>query len=175
MQVKSSSEQAETSSPSWSPHIVSIRATVSDLDSPFILFAVFQHDPLSGFYSRRESLLSKQEDASEAIRELWDEPFTTLSSEQVFFLLAWSAIPSASPRVAFNAGLSFGIATPGPHYKRWITTRAVGYRGELAAWCEVVDMSSTQEEMVEILFTEERMIRLLPGRTVYGSSDFKIA
>ena len=173
MQVRPSSERAETSSPSWSPHIVSIRATVSDLDSPFIPFVVLKHDPLSGFSSRRESLQSKQKDSSEAIRELWNEPFTSLPYEQHFFLLAWSAIPSASPRVTSNVGLSFGIATPGPQYKRWITTRAVGYRGELVAWCEVVDMSSVQEEVIEIVFTEERMIRLLAGRAT--ENKFRVA
>lgn len=174
MQDRPSSEQAEISLPSWSPYIVNIRATVSDLDSPLISFVVLKHDPLSGFYAQRDGLQYKQKNDSEAIRDMWNKPFTTLPREQHFFLLAWSAIPGASQRVASNAVLTFGIATPGPHYRRWITTRAVGYRGELVAWCEMVDMSSPQQEMIEILFTEERMIRLLAGRAAYSSS-FKIA
>lgn len=173
MQVRPSSEQAEISSPSWSPYIVNIRATVSDLDSPFISFVVLKHDPLSSFYSQREGLRYKQEDSSEAIGDIWNKPFTTLPGEQHFFLLAWSAIPGASARVASRVGLTFGIATPGPHYKRWITTRAVGYRGELVAWCEMVDMAGVQEEMIEVLFAEERMIRLLAGRE--AENKFRVA
>ena len=171
MQVRPSSEQAENSLPSWSPYIVSIRATVSDLDSPLIPFVVLKHDPLPGFASQREGLQHKQKNDAEVIREIWNKPLTTLPCEQHFFLLAWSAFPGASPQVASIAGLTFGIATPGPQYRRWITTCAVGYRGEPVAWCEMVDMSSSQEEIIEILFTEKRMFRLLPGRAAYSSSS----
>jgi hypothetical protein len=175
MQVRSTPEQAEVSLPSWTPRIVYIRASVTDLDSPLIQFAVLKHDPLPSFYSRREGLQYQQEDDSEAIRDIWNEPLKALPCEQRFFLLAWSALSNPSPRVVSVAGLSFGIATPGPQYKRWITTRAVGYRGELVAWCEMVDMSGAQEEIIEALFTEKRMIPLLPGRAACGCSSFKIA
>ena len=152
-----------------------MRTTMTDLDSPLIPFAVLKHDPLPGFYSRRESLQYQQEDDSETMRELWNEPLKALPCEQRFFLLAWSALSNSSPRVAPVAGLSFGIATPGPQYKRWITTCAVEYRGELVAWSEMVDMSGEQEEVIEALFTEELMIRLRPGRAACGCSSFKIA
>ena len=173
MQVRPSSEQAENSLTSWSPYIVSIRATVSDLDSPLIPFVVLKHDPLPGFASQREGLQHKQKNDAEVIREIWNKPLTTLPCEQHFFLLAWSAFPGASPQVASIAGLTFGIATPGPQYRRWITTRAVGYRGEPVAWCVEVDMSSSQEEIIEILFTEKRMFRLLPGRA--ADNKFRVA
>ena len=67
MQVRPSSEQAENSLPSWSPYIVSIRATVSDLDSPLIPFVVLKHDPLPGFASQREGLQHKQKNDADAL------------------------------------------------------------------------------------------------------------
>jgi hypothetical protein len=151
--------------PLWSPRIVYIRAAITHLDSYSIPFVVLKYDPRPGAAFERESrrLYTGQAHKAHAIREWWDAPLRALPPAQHYFLIAWSAVPGASPRVAPQAGLSFGIATPGPSNKRWITTGALGYRGELVAWCEEIDMSGAQEEIIEVEFSEERMIRLLPG------------
>ncbi|HZS77464.1 MAG TPA: hypothetical protein VFA41_12695 [Ktedonobacteraceae bacterium] len=140
----------------WSPRVVYIRVAVADLDSPQLPFAVFQTDPLESFRQR----LAQQDGKAQSIQQLWDEPFTTLKREQQYFVIGWSAVPGASSRIAAEAGLSFGIANPGPEYARWITTKALHRRGELVAWCERVNMRGMQEEMLEVVFSEESMIRL---------------
>ena len=55
-------------------------------------------------------------------------------------MVAWSALSGASPRIAPMVGLTCGIATPGPSFKRWITTGALESGAELVAWCEEIDM-----------------------------------
>lgn len=137
----------------WSPRVVYIRVTVADLDSPLLPFAVFQTDPLERFRQK----LAQQD---ESIQQLWDEPFKALKREQLYFVMAWRAVPGVSSRMAGETGLTFGIANPGPQYARWITTKAVDRRGELVAWCERVNMRGMQEEMLEVVFSEENMIRL---------------
>src|SRR5579884_3375397 len=150
-----SKEQKEVE---WSPRVVYIRVTVADLDSPLLPFAVFQTDPLESFRQR----LAQQDGkvASQSIQQLWDEPFTTLKREQLYFVIGWSAVPGASSRIAGEAGLTFGIANPGPEYARWITTKALRRRGEIVAWCERVNMHGMQEELLEVVFSEESQIRL---------------
>lgn len=163
-----SSEQAEQPSPPWSPRIIHIRAAVSGLDSPCIPFAVLKDDPMPNFRCYLEANVERfngQDSAhlAAAIEQAWNEPFAALRDDQRFFFIAWGTVPGASPIMAQLAGLSFGIATPGPHYKRWLTTYAVKKQGELAAWCEMIDMRGVQEELVEIVLSEERMIRLMPA------------
>jgi hypothetical protein len=159
--------QLDTSSdlPPWSPRIVYIRAAVSGLDSPIVPFAVLKHDPRPGksFEQEPRRIFSGQPESADAVREWWDAPLHALAADRRYFLLAWSAIEGASPRIVPMAGLAFGIATPGPSNKRWITTSALEYHGELVAWCEEIDMSGVQEDIIEVVLSEEHMIRLLPG------------
>lgn len=156
---------AEQDIPRWSPRIVHIRAAVSDLDSPLIPFAVLKHDPRPGmsFEQASRRIFSGQPDSVDAVRKWWDEPLHALPADRRYFLLAWSAIEGASSRVVPIAGLAFGIATPGQSNKRWITTSALEYCGELVAWCEEIDMSGVQEDIIEVVLSEERLMRLLPG------------
>jgi hypothetical protein len=161
-------ENAEGSDdlPLWTPRIVHIRAAIYRLDAHIIPFVVLKHDPLSGTSFDRETrcIYSGLEQSKDAIRAWWEAPLRALPPEQHYFLVAWSALSSASPRIAPMAGLTFGIATPGPSYKRWITTSALESGGELVAWCEEIDMAGTQEEIIEVVLSEERMLRLMPGQ-----------
>ena len=152
--------------PRWSPRIVYIRAAVTHLASPLVPFAVFKDNPLLNFHAAREShhLYARPESAAEVVETLWNQPFAALTDAQRYFLIAWSAAPRVSPRVPPLAELAFGIATPGPYFKRWIATHAMSFQGEPVAWCIEVNMLGEQEEIIEVLLTEENMQRLLPGQ-----------
>lgn len=154
--------KSNTLAPHWSPRIVYMRADVEHLASPLIPFAVFKNNPLPGFHAAQET---RRENTSEAeeIELLWNRPFEELAGEQQYFLVAWSAVPRISERVVAAAELAVGIATPGPYYKRWITTRAASYRGEPVAWCIEVDMLGEQEEVIEIVLDEGNMRHLFPS------------
>jgi hypothetical protein len=151
--------------PRWSPRIVYMRADVRHLASPLILFAVFKDNPLLNFHAAGETRqpYDRLENAAEVVESLWNQPFTALTEAQRYFLVAWSTVPRISARVAPLAELAFGIATPGPYYKRWITTCAVSYRGEPVAWCIEIDMLGEQEEIIEIVLSEGNMRRLFPS------------
>lgn len=146
--------------PHWSPRIVYIRADVRHLASPLIPFAVFKNNPLLSFHAALET---RQEIAAEKIELLWKRQFGALSEAQHYFLVAWSAVPRVSQRAISMAELAFGIATPGPYYKRWITTHAVSYEGEPVAWCIEIDMLGEQEEVIEIVLNEGNMRHLFPS------------
>src|SRR5579864_6064836 len=151
--------------PSWSPRIAYIRAAIVRLDSPLIPFVVLKYDPRSvaSFEQESRRIYTGQPHSADAICEWWNAPLRELPPDRHYFLLAWSAVKDASPRVVAVAGLAFGSATPGPACKRWITTSAFEYRGEIVAWCEEIDMSGVQESIIEVVLSEERMIRLMPG------------
>ncbi len=157
--------------PRWSPRIVYIRADVTHLASPLLPFAVFKDNPLLSFHGARDARrpFARLENAAEMVASLWNQPFTALTEAQRYFLVAWSAVPRISPRVLPLAELAFGIATPGSYYKRWITTCAVIYQGEPVAWCIEIDMLGEQEDVIEIVLTEENMQRLLPSQA--GRND----
>ena len=163
-----SQEETGAHSPLWSPRIVYIRADIARLASPLIPFAVFKDNPLLNFHAAREARrpYTQLENAGEVVESLWHQPFMTLTEAQRYFLVAWSAVPRLAPSVASQAELAFGIATPGPYYKRWLTTRAVGFQGEPVAWCVEIDMLGEQEEVLEITLTEENMQRLLPAQSL---------
>jgi hypothetical protein len=152
--------------PRWSPRIVYIRADVRHLASPLIPFAVFKDNPLLIFHVARERCrpYALLENAVEVVASLWNQPFTALTEAQRYFLVAWSAVPRISPRVVPLAELAFGIATPGPYYKRWIATCAVSYQGEPVAWCIEIDMLGEQEEVIEIVLSEGNIVQLLPAQ-----------
>ncbi len=160
--------------PRWSPRIVYIRADITHLASHLIPFAVFKDNPLLSFHAAREARrpYARLENAAEVVKSLWNQPFTALAEAQRYFLVAWSAVPRISPRVVPLAELAFGIATPGPYYKRWITTCAVNYQGEPVAWCIEIDMLSEQEEVIEIVLSEGNMRRLLPAQ---AGRDVRVA
>ena len=160
-------QEMDVREPRWSPRIVYIRASVIHLASPLVPFAVFKDNPLLNFHAARESqrLYARPENAAEVVETLWNQPFAALTDAQQYFLIAWSAVPRVSLRVAPLAELAFGIATPGPYFKRWIATRAMSFQGEPVAWCFEVNMLGEQEEVIEIALTEENMQRLLPGQT----------
>ena len=151
--------------PRWSPRIVYMRAEIGHLASPLIPFAVFKDNPLLSFHAAQETRLrdAGQEHAPEEVESLWNQPFSALTQAQHYFLVAWSAVPRISPRVVSLAELAFGIATPGPYYKRWITTHAMSNQGEPVAWCIEVDMLGEQEEVIEIVLSEGNMRRLIPS------------
>jgi hypothetical protein len=159
-------EEMDTLAPRWSPRIVYIRADITHLASPLIPFAVFKDNPLSGFHTAREARqpFTRLENVAEMVTSLWHQPFTALPDEQRYFLVAWSAVPRISPRVVPLAELAFGIATPGPNYKRWITTCVASYQQEPVAWCIEIDMLGEQQDVIEIVLTEENMQRLLPSQ-----------
>ena len=146
--------------PHWSPRIVYMRADVRQLASPLIPFAVFKNNPLLSFHAARETYL---ENMKEEIELLWNRPFSALSETQHYFLVAWSAVLRVSPQVISAAELAFGIATPGPYYRRWITTRAVSFQGEPVAWCIEIDMLGEQEEVIGIVLNEGNMRHLFPS------------
>ena len=148
--------------PRWSPRIVYMRTDVKSLASLLIPFAVFKENPLLPFQAAIPN--ASIEHATEAVQSLWNQPFAGLAEAQRYFLVAWSAVPGVSARVVPVAELAFGIATPGPYYKRWITTCAARYSGEPVAWCIEVDMQGEQEEVIEIVLSEGNMRRLLPSQ-----------
>jgi hypothetical protein len=146
--------------PHWSPRIVYMRADVGHLASPVIPFAVFKDNPLLSFRAAQETRL---ENMAAEIEPCWNRPFSALTKTQHYFLIAWNTVPRVSARVVAAAELAFGIATPGPHYKRWIATHAVSYQGEPVAWCIEIDMLGEQEEVIEIVLSEGNMRHLFPS------------
>jgi hypothetical protein len=159
--------EMEARAPRWSPRIIYIRADVTHLASLLIPFAVLKDNPSLSFHAAREARrpFSRLENATEVVTSLWNQPFTALTEAQRYFLVAWSARPRISPRVVPLAELAFGIATPGPYYKRWITTCTVSYQGEPVAWCIEIDMLGEQQDVIEIVLTRENMQRLLPSQS----------
>jgi hypothetical protein len=148
--------------------IASIRATVSGLEYPMIPFAVLKDDPRPDFQEWVETYLPEMEEREKAVRaacEAWNRPFVLLEPEQLFFVCAWSSVPAAPALVVQFSELILGIATPGPHQKRWCTTRAVIRQGELVAWCCEIDMSEVSKEacerLAEVVFSEGNMLRLV--------------
>ena len=148
---------------SWSPRIVYIRAEITHLSSPLLSFAVFKENPSLQFDAAIEARRPyRSENSAEVVASLWNSPFGELTEAQRYFLVAWGAVPGVSARVVPLAELAFGIATPGPYYKRWITTCAAVYAGEPVAWCIEVDMQGEQEEVIEIMLSEGNMRHLYP-------------
>ncbi len=145
--------------------IAVIRATVSNVDYPMIPFAMLKDDPRPAFQQWKETYLPTIEGSENALRavcEAWNRAFISLRSEQLFFVCAWASVPDAPALVVQVSELLFGIATPGPHRKRWCTTRAVTRQGKLVAWCCEIDMSEEAcNQVAEIVFSEENMIQLV--------------
>src|SRR5579875_236847 len=149
---------------SWSPRIVYIRTTITGLTSGFIPFAVLRHNPLPRFRRSIQEIepasFGDQAGTILAVQEIWNRPFVSLEPHQLFFIDAWSSARGASAKVRNTAGLTFGIATPGDDYKRWLATYAVQRQSELVAWCEEVDLRGIQEKLIEIVLSEANMLHL---------------
>ncbi len=145
--------------------IAAIRATAGGLEYPMVSFAMLKDDPRPQFQQWMETYLPEiegRENASKAICEVWNKPFVSLKPEQLFFICAWNSVPVAPALVVQSSELLFGIATPGPHQKRWCTTRAVTRQGELVAWCCEIDMSEeARKQVAEVVLSEENMLRLV--------------
>src|SRR5260370_17922175 len=107
----------------WCSRIVYIRGALTHLASPLVPFAVFKDNPLLNFHAARESqrLYARPENAAEVVETLWNQPFAALTDAQRYFLIAWTAVPRVSPRVAPLAQLPFTIATPRPHFNTSFT------------------------------------------------------
>jgi len=142
----------------WEPRILRVRATISGLHSLCIPFAILMHDPLPPFLRLRDTT----EHAAETLTagELWQQAFSALSEEQRFFLYAWNTARKASPRMVEAAALIIGVATPGPHDRRWLTTYALSRQGEIVAWRAEIAMLPAPERVTEIVLSEENMLRL---------------
>src|SRR5579863_1255547 len=144
--------------PAWTPHILVLKTTITAIDTPLIPFAILKHNPLPDFHNLilQTPLVT--------FKEAWDAPFSTLTRDRIFFLSAWSAIPNASTRVIQTASFTIGIATPGPLYTRWLTTRSVSRQGEAIAWCIEIDMRQSEEERgveyCEVVLGEENKLTL---------------
>lgn len=151
----------------WTPRIVQIRTRISVLDSAVIPFAILKKDPLPEFQQNQEKHQQQFEDHSNSnaplkIRDAWNDSFASLRPDQIFFIHAWSTVANAPKKVVDTAGLYFSIATPGPLYKRWLTTKAVERQGELVVWCVEIDMRCDGEMKTrEVVLSEENMIQLM--------------
>lgn len=145
------------------PRLISIRATVTGLRDPLLFFALLQTDPLPAFQQFLETTVPVEEplNALSAMSDAWMKSFTDIREDQFSFVCAWSSVPGAPPRVVQTAQLLFGIATPGPYQKRWLTTLPVMRQDELVAWCVEIDMSETASGSVaEVVLCEENMLVL---------------
>ncbi|MGI9057026.1 MAG: hypothetical protein ACR2H5_00415 [Ktedonobacteraceae bacterium] len=150
----------------WLPRIIQVRTTITMLDTALIPFVLLKEDPIPVVEHCIETYLQSstiQSNIQQIAIDAWNKPFAELSCNENFFIYAWSAEHSASPKVTHQAKLSMGIATPGPSYKRWFTTRAVPRQQTLVAWCIEVDMrkAANGEIVSEIVLSEENMICLL--------------
>jgi len=151
----------------WLPRIIQVRTTIMMLDTPQIPFALLKEDPIPVVEQYIETYVQSSvtlPDMQKIVIDAWNKPFAALTCDQNFFIYAWSAEQSASLKVARQAMLSVGIATPGPSYKRWFITRPILRQQALVAWCIEIDMgkASNGRMMPEIVLSEENMICLLP-------------
>ena len=144
------------------PRVIFIRATMSGLLYPLLPFALLKENPIGEVqqYVKRHNAETHH---SILMRSAWNKPFNMVSSDSIYFVCAWNSVPEATPRTLKAAGMTFIIASCGPHHTRWLTTRPMlRDNGELVAWCVEIDMHASQFERV-ITLSEENMIQLVPG------------
>lgn len=163
--VQTMQRLASSQSETWLPRIIQVRTTITLLDTPLIPFAILKNDPIPVVEHYIETYVQSsiaQSDVQQIAIDAWNKPFAELSRNENFFIYAWSAVQDVAPKVAQQAKLSMGIASPGPSYKRWFTTRAVLRQQELVAWCVEIDMRKAANGgmMSEIVLSEENMIYL---------------
>lgn len=141
------------------PRVIFIRATASTLLYPLLPFAMLKENPVAEV---QQYIKVRNADTRNSIvmRSAWNKPFNVLSSNQIYFVCAWKSVPETTPRMLKAAGMTFIIASCGPHHTRWLTTRPLLLaNGELVAWCLEIDMHAPQFERV-ITLSEANMIRL---------------
>ncbi len=166
--VQTIQNPASSQPEAWLPRIIQVRTTITMLDTPLIPFAILKEDPIPVVEHYIETYVQSpivQPDIQKIAMNAWNQPFTELSRNENFFIYAWSAVQDVAPKVAHQAKLSIGIASPGPSYKRWFTTRAVLRQQALIAWCIEIDVSvgskANGRMISEIVLSEENMICLL--------------
>jgi len=165
--VQTIQNSASSQPEAWLPRIILVRTTITLLDTPLIPFALLKEDPIPIVEHYIETYVQSstvQPDVQQIAIEAWNQPFAELSRNENFFIFAWSAVQNVTPKVAHLAKLSMGIASPGPLYKRWLTTRPVFRQQELVAWCIAIDVreEAKRGKIPEIVLCEENMICLLP-------------
>lgn len=161
--LKSEPEANPQASGLLRPRLASIRATVTGLHYPLLFFALLQTDPLPTFQQFVETTLPAEEshNALNMVKDAWMLPFADIREDRFSFVCAWSSVPGALPRVVQAAQLLFGIATPGPLQRRWLTTLPVMRQGEPVAWCVEIDMSEAAcASLAEVVLSEENMLWL---------------
>ncbi len=143
------------------PRVIFIRATMSGLLLPLLPFALLKENPIAEV---QQYIKLRNVDTQNGLmmRSTWNKLFNNVSSDQIYFVSAWNSVPEASPRTLKAAGMTFVIASCGPHHKRWLTTRPMLKDGELVAWCIEIDMHASHFEGV-VTLSEANMIRLVPG------------
>jgi hypothetical protein len=143
------------------PRVIFIRATMSGLLYPLLPFAMLKENPITEVqqYIKLHNVDTRN---SMMMRSAWNKPFNTISSDAIYFVCAWNSVPEATPRTLRAAGMTFIIASCGPHHTRWLTTRPMLRSGELVVWCVEIDMHAPQFERV-VTLSEANMIQLVPG------------
>ncbi len=144
------------------PRIIFIRATMSELLYPFLPFALLKENPIVEVqqYIKMHDVDMQN---SKKMRSVWNNIFNKVSSNSIYFVCSWNSVPEATSRTLKAAGMTFVIASCGPHHTRWLTTRPMlRDNGELVAWCVEIDMHAAPFERV-ITLSEANMIRLVPG------------
>lgn len=150
----------------YTPRILYIRTLIKGLDQPFVPFTLLKNDPSVslGLYQqqRYEQLLKTSAIERISERAAWNSLFHELRLDQLFFVCAWSSVPNASLNVIRTAGFSLLMTSAGPQQRRWLVTRPVWRRGELVAWCEIIDTAELAGDQVkEIILSERNMLRLV--------------
>ena len=143
------------------PRVIFIRATVAGLLYPMLPFIVLKEDPLVKVQQYIKTYNVDTQNST-LMRAVWNKSFSTISSEAMYFVCAWNAVPEATPQILKAAGMTFVIGSCGPHHTRWLTTRPMERDGELVAWCVEIDMHATPFERV-VTLSEANMMRLGPG------------
>ncbi len=143
------------------PRVIFIRATMSGLLFPLLPFTLLKENPI---IEVQQYIKTHDIDIQNSLmmRSAWNKLFNNVSSDQIYFVSAWNSVPEASPRMLKAAGMSFVIASCGPHHTRWLTTRPMLRDGELVVWCFKIDMHASHFESV-VTLSEMNMIRLVPG------------
>ena len=144
------------------PRIIFIRATMTGLLYPFLPFALLKENPIMEVqqYIKMHHVDMQN---SMMMRSVWNKLFNKVSSDSIYFVCAWNSVPEATSRTLKAAGMTFVIASCGPHHTRWLTTRPMLLdNGDLVAWCVEIDMHAAQFERV-VTLSEANMIKLTPG------------
>lgn len=144
------------------PRVIFIRAMMSGLLYPLLPFAMLKENPIAEVQQYIE-MHTVDTQNSMMMRSAWNKSFNAVSSDAIYFVCAWNSVPEATFRTLKAAGMTFIIASCGPHHTRWLTTRPMLLdTGDLVAWCVKIDMHTPKFERI-VTLSEANMIRLTPG------------